>query len=70
MSKKEVVYLNTHRTGYSAASCGETLTVEELIEILEQYEPGTPVYFNNDNGYTYGNISEDDISIDYVDIED
>ena len=38
-----------------------TLTVGELIEILEQFDYDRPIYLRNDNGYTYGSITERDI---------
>ena len=53
--------LKTSRTGYSANQCGSTLTVEELIDYISQWDGDTPVFFSNDNGYTYGAIHFDDI---------
>ena len=44
------------------SQCGSTLTVEELIELLEDHEGGRPVYMRIDNGYTYGSISYGDIA--------
>ena len=41
--------------------CGKTLTARELIEILQGYDEDTPIYLRNDNGYTYGNITQYDI---------
>jgi hypothetical protein len=38
------------------------MTVGELIEFLEQFDEDTEVFLNNDNGYTYGSITECDIS--------
>jgi hypothetical protein len=34
------------------------MTVGELIEYLEQFDEDTKVYLSNDNGYTYGSITE------------
>ena len=56
------IYIEGNRNGYSPYQCGRTLTVGELIEILEQYDEDRPVYLRNDNGYTYGSITERDIS--------
>lgn len=42
------IYIEGNRNGYSPEQCGRTLTVGELIEILER-------------GYTYGSITEEDI---------
>lgn len=55
------VFFNTVRSGYSVCSCGETCTLSELIDYLQDiqdnYGGEIPVYFCNDNGYTYGNIN-------------
>lgn len=56
--------INAIRNGYTPEQCGNTLTVQELIEILEQYDGDMPVYLSHDNGYTYGSINEEDISDD------
>ena len=37
------------------------MTVGELIEILESFDPERPVFLRNDRGYTYGSITEEDI---------
>ena len=63
------LYLGTGREGYAPHSCGKTLTVGELISILEEFDESTPVYFRNDNGYTYGRISENRIEEAFVDDE-
>lgn len=62
----DVLFMNTHRNGYHPNQCSETLTVGELIEELSNYDENLPVYFNNDNGYTYGSIARDDIYDDSV----
>ena len=36
-----------------------------LISILEEFDESTPVYFRNDNGYTYGGITEGRFEEDY-----
>jgi hypothetical protein len=46
------------RDGYSIEQCGNTMTVGELIEYLESFDSDMPVYLNNDNGYTFGSITE------------
>lgn len=56
------LYIEGKRNGYCLDQCGRTLTVGELIEILEQYDHDRPVYLRNDNGYTYGSITERDIA--------
>lgn len=58
----DAIYIEGKRNGYSPDQCGQTLTVGELIEILEQFDEDSPVYLRNDNGYTYGSITERDIN--------
>ena len=57
--------INANREGYGTDQVRRTLTVGDLIEILQQYEEGTPVYIGNDRKdygwYTYGGIREYDI---------
>lgn len=65
---KQIVFLNTKREGYGVEQCGHTLTVKEMIEILQAYEEDTPIYFCNDNGYTYGSIKEYDIEDGYEEL--
>ena len=57
----EKILLQTNRTGYTPSQCGRTLTVGELIRILEDYDEETPIYFSNDDGYTYGNLDYDTV---------
>ena len=59
--KKEYLTIETHRSGYAVDQCGGTLNVRELIDYLSQWDDETPVYFSNDNGYTYGSMNFDDI---------
>ena len=59
--KKEYITIETHRSGYGVDQCGRTLSVGELIDYLSQWDDETPVYFSNDNGYTYGSMNFDDI---------
>lgn len=56
------IFIKGKRNGYSPDQCGQTLTVGELIEILEQFDYGRPIFLRNDNGYTYGSITEQDIT--------
>lgn len=57
----EAVYIRSKRSGYAPDSCGATMTVKELIERLEEFDQDLPVYLINDNGYTYGNITDYDV---------
>lgn len=63
----KAIYIDGKRNGYSPEQCGRTLTVCELIAILESFDDDTPVYIKNDNGYTYGSITERDIDEDFDD---
>ena len=63
---KEVLFIEGKRNGYSVRQCGQTMTVGELIEFLSDYDEDTPIYLNNDNGYTFGSITEQDISLEEV----
>ena len=53
------VFIEGRRNGYSPEQCGRTMTVGELIGFLEQFDEDAEVFINNDNGYTYGSITED-----------
>ena len=65
-----VLTIEAHRDGYSVDQVYETMTVGDLIYFLEDYPDDTPVYISNDRGYTYGGISEDDLSLKYVEEEE
>lgn len=64
-----VLFINGNRNGYAPSQCGRTLTVGELIELLQDYDEDAPVYLNNDNGYTYGSITEHDFSEEEIEEE-
>lgn len=64
------VYLNTNRNGYAPEQCGRTLTVQELIDVLQALDPDANVYFSNDNGYTFGSIWYENIVEGDEDAED
>ncbi len=55
----DALFIEGRRNGYSPNQCGTTLTVGELIDILSGYDEELPIYLNNDNGYTFGSITED-----------
>ena len=57
VDEAEIVCFNTARTGYHPNQVGRTMTVGELISELENYDEEAPVFFRNDDGYTYGPIS-------------
>ena len=68
--EKEYITIETHRTGYAVDQCGKTLSVRELVDYLTQWDDETPVYFSNDNGYTYGSINFNDIDSRTLDEEE
>lgn len=53
-----VVFLRGSWDGYTPDQCGETLTVDELIEELENYEEDMPVFINYTSDGIYGALSE------------
>lgn len=56
------LFIEGRRNGYNPNQCGRTMTVGDLIGLLEDYDENAPVYIINDNGYTYGSITEDSFS--------
>lgn len=52
------VIIEVHRAGYATDQIRETMTVGNLIEMLEQFEPDALVYTSHDNGYTFGGIND------------
>lgn len=74
--KKTVIMIEGRRDCYSADDIIEsTITVGNLIALLEEYSEDTPVMINNDNGYTYGEIhgytiEETEVEIDDEDYDD
>ena len=64
------LYIEGRRNGYSPEQCGRTMTVGDLIAYLEQFDEGAEIYISNDNGYTFGNITEDSFEENYDDEEE
>lgn len=58
----KALFIEGKKNGYGIDQCGRTMTVGELIEILSEFDENRPVYLRNDNGYTYGSITESDIN--------
>lgn len=56
--------VDTSRDGYQIDQIRTTLTVGELMYVLEQYDEDLPVYLSFDGGYTYGGLHEYDFDID------
>lgn len=53
---KSILVLEVSREGYAVDQIRNTVTVGELISVLEQYDDDTPIYVSHDNGYTYGGV--------------
>lgn len=64
------VYLDTTRSGYGPDQCPQTLTVREMIELLEELDPDAEVFLRNDGGYTYGHITRDAFEEDWNEDEE
>lgn len=64
------LYIEGRRNGYSPEQCGRTMTVRDLIDYLEQFEEDAEIYINNDNGYTFGSITESSFEENYDDEEE
>ena len=61
------IILHTNRSYYDALEAAQhSITVRELIERLEQEDGNRKIIFSNDNGYTYGTVSEDDVDDKYI----
>lgn len=65
---EKMLFIKGTRSGYEPKQCGETFTVNQLIEKLEELRDcdgagDSPVYLCNDNGYTYGEINEDTMEL-------
>lgn len=58
-----IIILRTTRDDYDAARVSKrSLTVGELIRLLQDFDEKTPIIFSNDvNGYTYGEIHEETV---------
>ena len=70
---KQVIIIEAKREGYTieqAENEREAITVGELMQMLEGFDEGTKVYISNDNGYTYGSVTEYRIREDWVDEDD
>ena len=59
------LFITGRRTGYAPEQCGNTMTVREIIEYLEQYHDDVEVFLSNDNCYTYGNVTENSFEEDF-----
>lgn len=72
---KKVLTIDGRREGYAIDQIDYTMTVGELIRHLQFFDEDMPVMLNNDNGYTYGSITESSFEVeedpdDYEDEDD
>lgn len=63
---KSIIYLNAQREGYAIDQIRETMTARELIDYLSQFDEEAPVYLSHDGGYTYGGITQNSFSEEWV----
>ena len=66
----EAVFIDVARETYSPREATRTLTVGQLIEILEEFDQDSPVIVRHDNGYTYGTLAVTDLSCEDIPRED
>ena len=52
------LFIEGRREGYAVEQIDRTMTVGDLIAFLEDYDEDTEIYLKNDNGYSYGSITE------------
>lgn len=55
---KQIIMIAATRDAYSTDQIRSTMTVGELIEILQQFEEDSPIYTRHDGGYTYGGLNK------------
>lgn len=59
---RKALFINGNRSGYSPSQIeNQTMTVGELMAMLEDFDPDSLVFLSNDSGYTYGHIGQYDM---------
>lgn len=53
--------IETERSAYSPEDLGRSMSVRDLIDYLMMFDDDTKVILSNDNGYTYGEVKEENI---------
>ena len=68
---ERIIVLKTNRSEYSVKEAANgSITVGDLIEILRNYHDlDAPIVFSNDNGYTYGYITESVVDEEFCEDE-
>ena len=67
---KRAIFIDGRRDGYHPDQCSYTMTVGELKEFLKQFNDDDKVFLMNDNGYTYGSITDSSFDSGKYDSED
>ena len=70
---KQVVIIEARREGYSVEQAEDerkAITVGELMQMLEDMDEDAKIYVSNDNGYTYGSVTEYRIRWEWVESGD
>lgn len=62
--------IETTREAYSPEDIRRTMTVGELIRLLEDYDEDREIVLSFDNGYTFGGIKEGNIYAPYEEEEE
>ena len=70
MEKKRAIFIDGRRDAYSPAQCDYTMSVGELKEFLKQFNDDDKIFLSNDNGYTYGSITDSSFESGKYDLED
>lgn len=61
MAKKRIITLDVEVCCYSPSqSIDDAISIGELKEILDEYDEDDKIMLRFSNGYSFGNISEDD----------
>jgi len=68
--KKTILMIEGRREGYSPNQIDTTMTIGKLREYIEYLDDDTLVMLKNDNGYTYGSITESSFEEEYVEDEE
>ena len=64
---ERIIPISTRQSHYGMGEAAmDSITVEELISMLDRFPGDCKVVFKNDGGYTYGYISDRDIDSEYI----
>lgn len=53
---KTAIIIDTRREGYGVDQIRDTMTVGDLIALLQELDDDMPIYTGHDNRYTYGGL--------------